>query len=60
MNYKTIDELVALIRPTSVSVNNPVTRGVPTKGDALVESFKVEYDKVDGILMYVNILKKGV
>lgn len=52
--------LVALIRPTSVSVNNPVTCGVPTKGDALVESFKVEYDKIDGILMYVNILRKGV
>lgn len=51
----TIDELVDLFHPTHVAINNPITRGIPTPGDTLVSSFQVEYDEMDGLLLWVTI-----
>ena len=48
---KTIDEIVALIHPDYVSVNN--CPGGCT-GSAKVKSFQVEYD-TDGVHMYVDV-----
>lgn len=48
---KTINELVELLRPDFVSVDN--SNGM-TPGTAIVRSFRVDYD-VDGSHMYVKI-----
>lgn len=56
MKYLTINEVVKMVNPTSVAVNNPKIKGVPTRGDALVYSFEVEYDEVDGVILWINIL----
>lgn len=50
----TIDELVDLLHPEFVSVDNPVTRGVGTSGSTRVASYKCDFD-VDGIHLYVTI-----
>ena len=52
---KTIDEIVAMVRPDYVGVNNPRRKGVPTPGTAKVKSFEVTYDRADGTMLYVTI-----
>ena len=51
----TINELVKAVRPDYVSVDNPKVKGVPTSGTAEVASVKIDFDKVDGLMMYVTI-----
>lgn len=51
----TIDELVQAIKPDYVSIDNPAVRGEGTPGTAVVSSVKIEYDKVDGVMMYIRI-----
>lgn len=51
----TIDELVKKIKPDYVSVNNPKVQGEPTKGNAKVSSAHIDFDKADGIMLYVTI-----
>ena len=50
----TIDDVVKIIRPDFVSVDNPRIKGIPTPGDTLVISYKVDLD-TDGIHLYVRI-----
>ena len=57
MKHLTINEVVKMVHPTSVAVNNPKIKGVPTRGDTLVSSFEVEYDEADGILLWIDIIK---
>lgn len=68
----TINDIVAMIgtkfNPARdrlfVSINNPVTRGVKTPGDTVVESFEVglEYmtDGTTDVHVYVNIMESEV
>ena len=51
----TIDELVTLLHPTSVAINNPKLHNIPTPGTARVSSFEVKYDEAYGILMWITI-----
>lgn len=51
----TINELVAKFRPNYVAVNNPKIQGIPTLGTTLVDTYEVEYDESDGVMLWVNI-----
>lgn len=48
----TINELVKRVRPNYVSVDN--AKGT-TPGTAEVASVHIDFDKADGIMMYVTI-----
>ena len=58
MVKRTVDEVVRMVKPDYVSIDNPVHKGKATHGDAYVSSFKVEYDS-DGVHMYVQIERKA-
>lgn len=49
----TLDELVFRVNPNYVSVDNPKVPGQKTPGDAIVSSFKVDCDPIEGLMMYV-------
>ncbi len=51
----TIDELVQLVKPDYVSVNNPKEKGVPTAGNTEVLKAEIDFDEVDGAMMYITI-----
>lgn len=52
----TIDDVVKMVHPDYVAVNNPAVRGVRTPGTAVVVSFEVDND-VDGVFLYVTIAR---
>jgi len=52
----TIDQLVEKVHPDYVSVDNPVTPGIPTPGTTEVRDYNVDHD-VDGVHLYIRINK---
>ena len=50
----TIDDVVRIIHPDYVSVDNPRIKGIHTPGNTIVVSYKVDLD-IDGIHLYVRI-----
>ena len=54
MQY-TIEDLVDLFHPQFVSVDTDNHEGKRYGGDAIVDSFKMEFDKADGWHLYVHV-----
>lgn len=52
----TIDDVVRIIHPDFVSVDNPRIKGIPTPGTTEVEDYHVDYD-VDGVHLFITIKK---
>lgn len=52
----TIDQIVKVVKPDYVAINNPREKGVPTLGTTEVEKVEIDFDKADGVCMYVTIV----